>query len=201
MVDAGHIPARCLFTIRRGELARDNVRGTLAPLAKEIIKIKGHPGRWTCLFYDQASRGCGIYDYRPLECRALNCRDTRRIKGVYQTTRLTRQDLLSGVNGLWELIEDHEQRCSYEALHVLVREGTHKGRLKMEEKILEILRFDAHVRQLTVEKGKVDNRMLEFIFGRPLAETITMFEIKLVRTDRTYALAPTPAFSRKHQVI
>lgn len=200
LVDAGRIPARCLFTIRRGELARDNVRGTLAPLTEEIIKIKGYPGRWTCLFYDQASRGCGIYDHRPLECRALNCRDTRRIEGVYQTTRLTRQDLLSGVHGLWELIEDHEQRCGYDTLHALVEAGTHKGRLKQEEKILEILRFDAHIRQLTVEKGRVDNRMLEFIFGRALAETITMFGIKLVKKDQTYVLAPTPAFSRKHEV-
>ncbi|MCB2146828.1 MAG: YkgJ family cysteine cluster protein [Deltaproteobacteria bacterium] len=194
LVDDGRIPARCLFTLRRGELARDNVRGTLAPLTEEIIKIKGHSGRWTCRFYDQANRRCGIYDHRPLECRVLNCRDTRRIEGVYETTRLTRQDLLSGVRGLWELIEDHEQRCSYEALHALVGEGIHKGRLKLEKKILEILRFDAHVRQLTVEKGGMDNRMLEFLFGRPLAETITMFEVKLVKKDQTYVLAPTSAF-------
>jgi len=201
LVDDGRIPARCLFTIRRGERVRDNVKGSLVPLSEEIIKIKGHPGRWTCLFYDQATRGCGIYDHRPLECRALNCRDTRWIEGVYETTRLARQDLLSGINGLWELIEDHEQRCSYEGLHVLVGEGTQGEFLKQEKKILEILRFDAHVRQLTVEKGGVDNRMLDFVFGRPLAETITMFEIKLVKKNGIYALAPAQPLFRKHQVF
>jgi hypothetical protein len=105
----------------------DNVKGTLAPLSAEIIKIKGHAGKWTCLFYDQATRGCGIYDHRPLECRALNCRDTHRIEAVYETARLTRQDLLSGINGLWELIEDHEQRCSYAGLHARVWRGDLRG--------------------------------------------------------------------------
>ncbi|MGD8702110.1 MAG: YkgJ family cysteine cluster protein, partial [Desulfosarcina sp.] len=83
LVDSGRIPARCLFTLRQGELARDNVKGVLAPLSAEIIKIKGQSGSWTCMFYDDETRGCGIYDHRPLECRALNCRDTRRIAKVY----------------------------------------------------------------------------------------------------------------------
>ena len=179
MIDDGRIPARCLFTIRRGERVRDNVKGALVPLSEEIIKIKGCTDRWTCLFYEQATRGCGIYDHRPLECRALNCRDTRRIEAVYETTRLTRQDLLSGVNGLWDLIDDHEQRCGYEELYSRVGEGTHEGRLKQEKSILEILRFDAHVRQLAVEKGGIDSRMLDFLFGRPLADTIKMFDINI----------------------
>jgi len=179
LVDDGRIPARCLFTIRRGERVRDNVKGTLVPLSEEVIKIKGCAGGWTCLFYDSATRGCGIYDHRPLECRVLNCRDTRRIEAVYETTRLTRQDLLSGVNGLWELIEDHEQRCSYEGLHARVGEGTREGRLKQERAIQEILRFDAYVRQLAVEKGGIDSRMLDFLFGRPLADTIKMFDINI----------------------
>jgi Fe-S-cluster containining protein len=184
MIDDGRIPARCLFTIRRGERVHDNVRGALVPLSEEIIKIKGCADRWTCLFYDQATRGCGIYDHRPLECRVLNCRDTRPIEAIYDTTRLTRQDLLSGVNGLWGLIEDHEQRCSYEELHARVEEGTHQGRLKEEKSILEILRYDAQVRQLAVEKGGLDSRMLDFIFGRPLCDTIKMFDIKLIGSKR-----------------
>ncbi len=184
MIDDGRIPARCLFTIRRGERVHDNVRGALVPLSEEIIKIKGCADRWTCLFYDQVTRGCGIYDHRPLECRVLNCRDTRPIEAVYDTTRLTRQDLLSGVNGLWGLIEDHEQRCSYEELHARVEEGTSQGRLKQEKMILEILRYDAQVRQLAVEKGGLDSRMLDFIFGRPLCDTIKMFDIKLTDSKR-----------------
>ena len=195
-MDGGQIPARCLFTIRRGELARDNVKGILAPLTQEIIKIKGKADRWICQFYDPATRGCGIYEQRPLECRALNCRDTRWIERVYETARLTRQDLLSGIQGLWELVEDHERRCSYAGLKSLVGKGVRDGRLKQEEAILEIIRYDVHVRRLTTEKGGVDEQMLDFIFGRPLVDTIKMFEIKLVKKNGIYGLALEPAFFR-----
>lgn len=188
LVDSGRIPARCLFTIRRGELARDNVKDSLAALTTEIIKIKGQSGRWTCLFYDALSRGCGIYKHRPLECRALNCRDTRRIARVYATDRLTRQDLLSDVQGLWELVEDHEQHCSYQNLDAQVRDGVQGCRLKQESIILEVMRYDTHIRQLAVEKGGLDAMMLDFIFGRPLVDTIKMFGIKLVKQNGTDVL-------------
>ena len=84
------------------------------------------------------------------------------------------------MNGLWELIEDHEQRCSYAGLRMHGWEqGRREGRLIQERAILEILRFDAHVRQLAVEKGGLDSRMLDFLFGRPLADTIKMFDLKI----------------------
>lgn len=190
LVDDGRIPARCLFTIRKGELVRDNVKGVLVPLAQEIIKIKGRADRWTCLFYDRETRRCGIYDHRPLECRTLNCRDTRQIEAVYQTARLTREDLLSGIGGLWELIQDHENRCSYKGLRARVEEGSYTGRLRQEKAILEILRFDAQVRELAVEEGGLDAGMLDFIFGRPLADTIIMFDIGLMKKDGVYGLVP-----------
>jgi Fe-S-cluster containining protein len=195
LVESGQIPARCLFTIRRGELARDNVQGTLVPMAGEVIKIRGQGGRWTCLFYDRERRGCGIYDHRPLECRALNCRDTRQIEAVYAAERLTRADLLVQMEGMWELIVDHDTRCGYDHLRDLVSQGAQAGQLKTEAAILEILRYDAHLRQLTVETGGLDAGMLDFIFGRPLAETISMFDLRLVKEKERYRLMPTPAFS------
>ncbi len=188
LVDEGLIPARCLFTLRQGELARDDIRGTLAPLATEIIKIKGRDGRWTCRFHDPRNRGCTIYDHRPMECRVLNCRDTREISTLYDTGRLTRQDLLATVEGLWGLIEAHERRCSYAELDHLVRQVDGEGRLNREEAILEIIRFDAHIRQLAVEKAGMDKRMLDFIFGRALSETMGMFGLKLAKVNGTYRL-------------
>lgn len=194
LVESGQIPARCLFTIRRGELARDNVHGTLVPMTGDVIKIRGQDGRWTCLFYDRERRGCGIYDHRPLECRALNCRDSRRIESVYATERLTREDLLVRMEGLWELIVDHDTRCDYDHLRDLVSQGGDGRKLRSEAAILEILRYDAHLRQLTVETCGLDAGMLDFIFGRPLAETISMFDIRLVKETDHYRLVPTPAF-------
>jgi hypothetical protein len=83
----------------------------------------------------------------------LNCRDTRQIEKVYESARLTRRDLLSGVDGLWDMVEAHEQHCSYGELKSLVGEVGRDGRPKQEEAILEIIRYDAHVRRLTSEKG------------------------------------------------
>jgi len=194
LVESGQLPARCLFTIRRGELVRDNVKGTLVPMTEEVIKIKGQDGSWTCLFYDRDRRGCGIYDHRPLECRVLNCRDTRQIEAVYATERLTREDLLSQMEGLWELIDEHDTRCSYDQLRDLVAQGHEAGQLKAEANILEILRYDAHLRQLTVDTGGMDAGMLEFIFGRSLAETIRMFDLRLVKEKDRYRLVPSTAF-------
>ncbi|MBT8367361.1 MAG: YkgJ family cysteine cluster protein, partial [Deltaproteobacteria bacterium] len=70
LIDKGVIPARCLFTIRRGESAYDNVKGCLMPVDSDIIKIKGKEGTWTCIFFDAHNKGCSIYSHRPLECRA-----------------------------------------------------------------------------------------------------------------------------------
>lgn len=196
LVDEGHIPGRCLFTLRRGELARDNVMGTLAPLTAEIIKIKGRRPEWTCLFYNRKDRSCGIYGHRPLECRVLNCRDTRQIEAIYGIDRLTRRDLLAGVHGLWDLVENHEWRCSYTRLAKLVGQGARGGRLIRSEAILEMLRFDAHIRQLTVDKGRMDQGMLDFIFGRPLADTIHMFDIRLTKNNGNYVVTPGPTSAR-----
>lgn len=189
LVDEGLIPARCLVTLRQGELARDDIRGTLAPLATELIKIKGRNGRWTCRFYDPRYRRCTIYDHRPMECRVLNCRDTREITTRYDTGRLTRQDLLATVDGLWALIDAHEKRCSYAEVDHLVRQVDGEGRFNQEEAILEIIGFDAHIRQLAVEKAHMDKRMLDFIFGRALSETIGMFGLTLANVNGTYRLS------------
>ena len=195
LVEAGHIPAHCLFTIRCGELARDNIQDALVPMTDEVIKIKGQKGRWTCWFYDYENRACGIYAHRPLECRVLNCRDTRKIEAVYATERLTRKDLLAQMQGVWELVVEHESRCSYDHLRHLVEKGAVGKQLKMEAAILEIMRYDAHLRQLTTEKGGLDAGMLDFIFGRPLDQTIGMFDLRLVKENGRYRLVPTAKFS------
>ena len=195
LVESGQIPANRLFTIRRGERVRDNVKGNLVPASEEMIKIKGRDGRWTCSFYEGRRRGCGIYDHRPLECRVLNCRDTTEIEAVYTRQRLTRKDLLAPVKGLWELVVDHDARCDYDRLRDLVDQGVIGQRLKAETAILEIMRYDAHLRGLTAETGGMDPDMLDFVFGRPLDETIGMFDIRLVKEQDRFCLVPKASFS------
>ncbi|BBO82223.1 YkgJ family cysteine cluster protein [Desulfosarcina ovata] len=193
LVADGLIPARCLFTIRQGERVRDNVRDRLIPLNHEIVKIKGRDGKWTCCFYDRDRRGCGIYAHRPLECRVLDCRDTRQIEAIYEIDRLTRKELLEPAPAVWELVTAHEQRCSYALLGRLIGLGCTDGRYREESAIFEMLRYDAHLRELVVGNGGMDASMLDFIFGRPLSTTIHMFGVRLVRGDGDYRLVESTA--------
>jgi len=117
-----------------------------------------------------------------VECRALQCWDTRPIEGLYDRERLSRRDLLQGVGGLWELIEDHERRCDYRRIRALT------GRLSGEPSdqraamaaVTDMVKYDESLRQLLVENGHTPAGMLDFLLGRPLVQTLPGFHIKVV---------------------
>ncbi|MCP3952725.1 MAG: YkgJ family cysteine cluster protein [Desulfobacterales bacterium] len=178
LVQSGKIPLKDLYTIRKGELARDNVKGTLQPVASELIKIKGQGRSWTCRYYHKKSKGCTIYEDRPLECRILNCRDTAAIEAIYDQQRLTRKDLLDAVPHLWDLVEEHEKKCSYRVLAELaarLKEGPDQG---IADNLVEMVGYDSHLRELIKEKGRPDPALLDFLFGRSLTDTLPGFGIR-----------------------
>ncbi|MEJ2282438.1 MAG: YkgJ family cysteine cluster protein [Desulfobacterales bacterium] len=179
LIDNGVIPARNLFTIRKGESAYDNVKGCLMPVDSDIIKIKGKEDTWTCIFFDDLNKQCSIYHDRPLECRALKCWDTGELEELYARRRLTRKDLISAVEGLWELIVDHQARCDYGEIKQLIGglNGPHRHRAR--KKLLEIIQYDAEIRKLVVEKGALDPAQLDFLFGRPLTQTLPGYGIEV----------------------
>ena len=94
------------------------------------------------------------------------------MESIYIKNRLSRQDLLSSIKELWDLIQDHERRCSHDT--VLKLSNPHGGRPDPDaQKRLDfIFNYDAHIRRLVIEKGKMDAELLDFLFGRPLAATI-----------------------------
>jgi Fe-S-cluster containining protein len=182
LIEKGQIPSTYLYTIRKGEYAYDNVKGSLVPASSDIIKIKGKKGSWTCLFFDAGDKACSIYNDRPLECRTLKCWDTEALEQIYTRNRLTREDLIFQVKGLWDLVADHQVRCDYEKIKKLISDldGPHKDGAR--EKLTEIIQYDAEIRKLVVAQGGLDPAMIDFIFGRPLTETLTAYGIK-VRQD------------------
>ena len=179
LIDKGVIPSRHLYTIRKGELAHDNVKGCLKPVESDIIKIKGKEDTWICIFFDEVKKGCTIYDDRPLECSALKCWDTRELEQIYATTRLTRKDLVSQVKGLWDLIEDHQARCDYKKIQDLIKDLTGVKRNQARRKLIEIIRYDAEIRNLVISRGGLNADMLDFLFGRPLTQTLGNYGIKI----------------------
>lgn len=171
-VEQGIIHTRHLYTIRRGELARDPIRGGLVRVDSDIIKIKGSAGSWTCRFLDEESNRCRIYQHRPLECRALECWDTSRLAEVYDRHRLSRCDLLAGMKGLWELIEDHERRCGYDRIRGWPQDATGPNADKTRLELAEIKAYDAELRKLMVSRGRLEPGMLDFLLGRPLDQVL-----------------------------
>lgn len=192
LVDSGIIPLKHLMTFRQGEPTLDNVTDTIAPAVTDIIRICGtHENRSDCVFYDRAQKSCHIYDQRPVECEALKCWDTEKIKSIYSSRRLTRRHLISKVRGLWELVEDHQDHCDYAYIAELVEKlrRTHPVKGAMDE-LLEMIRYDQHLREVTLERANLDHGMLLFLFGRPLSFTISLFDMKMTKTEQGMMIEP-----------
>lgn len=178
LVKRGLIGKRHLYTLRRGEAVRDNVKGGVAVIRKEMIKVREKPGG-ACILYDAEAGACTIYDQRPLQCAALKCWDTRDFMKVYEGPRLERSAVVEDET-LMGFIEGHERRCAYRALERHVRRIPTEGEKAVEE-VIRILRFDYHFRPAVAEKLGIEAQDMDFFFGRPLVDTISMFGIKVIR--------------------
>lgn len=175
LIDDGFIPAKYLYTIREGEPVRDNISERIVYAPSDIIKIKGRKNGWTCFFYDETEKRCAVYEYRPLECRLLKCRDTGEIERVFGRNLLTRNEVISTVEGLWELIIEHDQRCSYKKIKKLIDESGKTKKGDLSGKVAELSEYDKIIRELVVKKGRLDSELLDFLFGRPLSVTMKHF--------------------------
>lgn len=177
LIEKGIILSKYLYTIRKGEIAHDNVRDCLSPVLTDIIKIKEKENTGECIFYAD-DIGCTIYKNRPLECRALQCWDTQEINKIYSENRLTRKDLLENINGLWDLICEHQARCDFKKINKLIEDVKDKNK-ESGKQFSEILNYDKAMRELLVEKGGVKPGMTDFLFGRPLVKILKAFGINV----------------------
>ncbi len=175
-MEQGLLHTRHLYTIRKGEWATDPVRDGLVRVDGDIIKIKGRDATWACCFFDERTGACHVYDDRPLECRLLECRDTARLERAYRRGRLSRRDLLAGIQGLWELIEDHERRCDYDFVRQLLERRSGPDRAGVERELAGMIRYDAEIRRLMVAQGGLEAKMLDFLLGRPVEYVLRLFE-------------------------
>ena len=191
LVESGAIPLQDLYTIRRGELIRENIRGHMVAAPSDIIKIRAREGSWTCIHYRNQDCSCGIYDDRPMECRLLKCWDPSDLEAVYDKDRLTREDLLETVPDLLSVVREHERQCDYELLRRLFDQfDKEPGSELLLKRISEIVNYDTELRNLLVEKGTVSAELLDFLFGRPLMDTLVMFGYRVRKGHRGLSLEP-----------
>ena len=170
LIEDGFIPAKSLYTVREGEPVRDNMSGRIIYAASDIIKIKGKKNGWTCFYYDKAGKKCAVYECRPLECRLLDCRNTGEIEKIFGKNLLTRKYIIGSVEGLWDLVTEHERRCSYKTIRNLINKNGKTKKGVLSEEVSELVEYDKIIRELVVKKGQLDSELLDFLFGRPLSD-------------------------------
>lgn len=190
LLEKGIILSKFLYTIRKGERSYDNVKGRFLPAPSDILKIKGQKGSLVCVFFDEDHHACTIYDHRPLECRVLNCWDTQDIERIYAQNRLTRKDLISTIEGLWDLVKGHQEQCSYEMLKLFIDALNTEKKDDALKGILEIIEYDIKIRELVVENAGLEAELTDFLFGRPITETIRIYGLKIKKDNHTYRLIP-----------
>ncbi|MBL0700264.1 MAG: YkgJ family cysteine cluster protein [Desulfosarcina sp.] len=192
LVEGGMIPLKHLFTIRKGEPANDNIRRSIQPAATDIIKIKGQGNTLSCRFFNPKDNICKIYEHRALECRVLKCWDTEEIERIYSKNRLVRKDLIYKVAGLWDLVEEHQQRCSYDIIQNLVSLYNRDKKTDSMKMLIDIINYEMHFRRLIIDRSGMDPEMLDFLFGRPLTDTIRMFGVENNFHRNLHLFRPVP---------
>ena len=179
LVLEGRIPASDLFTIRAGEMVRDNINGDLRTTEVEIVKIREREEGEGCVYYQESAKSCGIYPNRPAQCSALKCWDPADFMEVYAGRKAARKDLVQDP-ALLGLMERHETECNYGLLRSQVEMIRQDGE-KAVERIIRILKFDYHLRPLVTQRLGVGPDELDFLLGRPLIDTLIMFGLRVIR--------------------
>ncbi|MDD4953106.1 MAG: YkgJ family cysteine cluster protein [Desulfovibrionaceae bacterium] len=174
-----------LVTLRAGEPVHDQPRGAVLALDSEVVKIRPAPGSAACVFYQAQDSACGIYPDRPLECRLLDCRDTSAIEAEYHRDRLSRADALGPDNPLLELVREHEKNCPAGRLAELVHalDGVDAQSAALE--LGRMLRYDAEMRRLSLERAGLSPDQLDFFFGRAPEEVLGPLGVRLDRSGPT----------------
>jgi hypothetical protein len=173
------------------------VKQCLIAAGGDIIKIKEDNRSRACIFFEETGNQCGIYENRPEECRALKCWDTREIEAIYSKNRLSREELVSQIEGLWDIVVDHQSRCDYRKISTLVDRMDRTGMKNPLNRISYMIKYDMQLRSLIVKKGALDPEMVDFLLGRPLFETISRFGLQVKKKGKAYELDPSDFLMKK----
>lgn len=184
-----------LVTLRRGELARDQIKGALVPLAQEIVKLKGLADSFACLFYrppgPDGPAACSRHADRPLECRLLFCQAPDALAAAYDQDRLTRRDLLPDSPGLDRLLAAHDDRCD----HARLRDLLARPDAEAQAAVHAMLAYDAQLRAMAVSRLNVPEDELDFLLGRPLTAFLLPADLES-QGEKTYLASDPPQGER-----
>ncbi|MCU0564488.1 MAG: hypothetical protein MUE48_11205 [Desulfobacterales bacterium] len=129
-----------------------------------------------------------LFTIRPGETARVDCRDPSRLEALYREGRLGRADLISGVDGLWDLVADHDRRCDCRhARRLLVQPGA-----GAERELAAMIRYDEELRRLMVCRGGLETDMLEFLLGRSMSLVVRLMRTEAEPAGRAGDAPPAP---------
>ena len=183
LLSSGHLRPDDLITVRRGELAFQPLAASPEPVAHEFLKLTGRNGSWQCVFYDEATKGCGRYEHRPMACALLDCTNTGPLLDIAGQDLLTRFDCIADDDPLLPLMREHEDLCPCPDLHA-VRQEIEQGAFtapRLAELEAAAAR-DLAFRSRTAAGFGLSVGQELFAFGRPLLQLLLPLGIAAVNT-------------------
>jgi hypothetical protein len=112
--------------------------------------------------------------YFPLECW-----NPESFEVFSSLKPLDRRAILAEGHPLWEVITAHEKRCSPEVLSSILEKGQELDQTTSEDKALDIILYDLHVRMFMEEKVGMKKEEMDFFFGRPALQTLSAYGYRL----------------------
>jgi Fe-S-cluster containining protein len=179
-----------VYTLRPGEKATTR-EGQVTALQEERLKVREVPGSRQCWFYLAATQTCRIYEDRPEQCRRQNCWGEPPPPPEPEEL-LQRRHLFAGVPEVWDLIQEHQDRCDCAAVARLLPD-LDAGREEAGDALFEALHFDHYLRQMLIDDWGLTTGATEFLLGRPLAEFLGTYGLNATLTpEGVFRLEPRP---------
>lgn len=187
LLQQGLIPLRDLITIRKGEFAHNPVSGKVQATNAEIVKLRGTGREWTCCYFDPATKGCTIYDNRPLACGTLKCWDPTDSLKLVETDLLSRLDILRRNDLFQNMVREYEECCPLPDFTTLAAKLVNTP----QETIIILEKFvnrDLEFRSRAVAQSDTILQEEMFLFGRPLFQLLQSFDLDYMQTGTGLSL-------------
>ncbi len=190
LLKLGRLPWHELFTIRRGQPVHSPFKNEISFLVDERVKVREKAGTQECVFFDHATDQCLVYEDRPAQCRAQACWDPTLAEDLAKQPYLTRRDVFADIELLLDLIEEHDQRCSFSALKNAF-ERLEPDNAETLDEILNLLAYEDHFRHFLGEQLKIPRENLDLVFGKSLVDLVPLFGFRVVEEpDGSKCLVP-----------
>jgi Fe-S-cluster containining protein len=177
LIQQKFIKQEFLITIRKGEPVFSLEETKPYWAQTEIIKLRGKQSQWSCIFYDQDSFSCSIYQHRPVECILLKCWDTVALERLAGKSLLNRIDIISSHEPVMQYIQRYEKECDLEIFDKLnIKQNRTIDKNTLAE-LTVLVNKDLALRSEAISDLNLNLDLELFYFGRPMFKILSQFSL------------------------